>query len=356
MRTTVLTLILFCVPTQGKEPTSADFEVQLARLGPTATKDDKVEAARWFQTNAKSKHALTAVGALEKLVRKDPEAEVRMRAVVALLFISQAHQKPCPLALVEAVRDPSEDVRVNAAVGLFKEFEPGAVGVLLEGTRDKNPDVRSDCVHLLGTVAPKDPKVLAAIEKAKADPHSNVRHTAHCIKFKVSNDLAEMLAYFIRLREDPASIKDRHPAGSEAEKLEQARYDLYQIGSAVRLVEWSNQRPAELAAGLMKLLDDKSPTMRRGAATLVGATAKKVELDPMQLWKDLPEALRPVIDPDTKPKKDSPPEPSPAALKLRELKVEDKLRDLQDKDPDESVRIAAIIALKRLDEVPVRKK
>jgi HEAT repeat protein len=356
MKTTILTLFIFCVTAPGQEPSRADFDAQIARLTPTASRDDRLRVAEWLTSNARSKHAPLGMPALEKLVRKDPDAEVRAKSVAALLLIANAHEKPCPLALVEALRDPHEDVRVNAAVGLFKQFEPGAVAVLLDGTGDKIPDVRSDCVMLLATVAPKDPKALAAIERAKADSNSNVRHSAHCARFKATDDLPEFLAYFIRLREDSASIKDRHPPGSEEEKHEQARFNLYQIGSAVRLVEWSNQRPAELATALVKLLDDKSAIMRRGAASLVGATAKKVELDPMPLWKNIPEALRPVIDPTVGAKKEGPPEPSPAALKLRELKVEDKLRELRDKDPDESVRIAAIIALKRLDEVPVRKK
>jgi hypothetical protein len=145
----VLTLLLVCIPALGQEPTRADFDAQLARLTPTASSDDRLRVAEWIKSNATSKHAPRAMSALARLVRKDPDAEVRARAVAALVLVARGHQKPCPLAVVEAVRDPDEGVRVNAAVGLFKDFEPGAVQVLLEGTQHKHPDVRDDCVILL---------------------------------------------------------------------------------------------------------------------------------------------------------------------------------------------------------------
>lgn len=366
MRTATLVLLLAALPVATQEePTAADFAAQVARLTPTASREDRLQVVQWVRARDTSKHSLVAVPALEKLVRLDPDAKVREEAVVALAHVARHHKRPCPLALVEAIRDKEDLVRWNAGVyvALFKtDVEPGAVGVLVEGSRDDRAEVREHCVIHLGIAGGRDPKALAAIDRAKADPNSAVRYAAHGARFTASGDLGEYLAYLVRLREDPAGFQDKYPAGSEAAKLEQTRSNLFQLGAAVRLGEWAEGRPDELAAGLLKLLDDKSALMRRGGAGVIGATARRVEqvkpFDPVRPTESGPspfETLLPSLDPEFRPReptKQPPPGPSRVAVKLLAQKVEARLRALRDKDPDESVRAAAKAALDRLAELP----
>jgi HEAT repeat len=374
-------------------PSAADFDTQIARLTPKASNEDRLQVAMWFRSNFASEHAKRAVPALEQLIRKDPDAKVREEAVISLSQIARRRKQPCPLALVEATRDREEQVRWHAVAmaGLFKkDFEPGAVDVLVQGTRDEPYDIRSACLFLLAHAGGKDAKALAAIDAAKKDKEFDVRHSAHCARFHATGDLTEFLAYIIRVREEPDAVLNRLPAESEAAKVQQCQRNLFLIGSALSVARWAEARPEDLAAALLKFLSDKSPATRRGAADLIGASARRIEkpvFDPTTgplVGQDPLQSLLPYIDPEgvlpkeraadgpaprkvfltpdaaePEPKKVSlssppPPHPSNVAVRLRELKVEDRLKELRGKDPDETVRKAAARALERLAEVAER--
>jgi HEAT repeat protein len=395
VRSVLFTLGVLALSASAQDgPSAADFDAQLARLTPTATKEERLAVAKYCLRHFPSKHAERAVPALERLIRKDPEAEVRLEAVHALTQFAYRHKRPCPLALVEAMRDPDEQTRGWALVGagMFKDqFEPGATKALIAGAEDDRPSVRDACLCLLPRAAPKDPKALAAIDKAKSDKEFAFRHTAYSARFHATGDLPEFLAYIIRVREEPDAVLNPLPAESVAANIQQCQRNLFLMGGAYKVAEWAEERPDDLAKALLKSLADKSPATRRGAADLIGASARRLEKTEPDPWSGAPganwlytllpytesdfklpqppSATRPGLIPEyvrpgapkPEPKKigpPPPPQPTKVAARYRELKVEARLIELRDKDPDESVRKAAKRALERLAEVaemiPVR--
>jgi hypothetical protein len=136
--------------------------------------------------------------------------------------------------------------------------------------------------------------------------------------------------------------------------------NLFSLGGACRVVEWSHERPDELAAALVKLLDHKSAPMRRGAADLIGASAKHTELkrDDPKFGINFDNGGFGVLGPylgskptDAKEKLDRP-MPSKTYPKLMERKAIERLRYISTMDEDLTVREAASLALKRIAELP----
>jgi hypothetical protein len=182
--------------------------------------------------------------------------------------------------------------------------------------------------------------------------------------FRANDRLDEFLAYIIRVREDPDAVLSPAPENREIREREKAMKNLFVLGSAMRVIEWSERRADELAPALLKLLGDKSPVMRRGAANLIGAAVVKVDLsDPARRPDDWLARIVSGVGPDNMPrppKKDAPAEgraqKSKVAVRLEKLNVEARLRELRDKDPDRGVRDAARHALERLAGVQEKKR
>src|SRR5262249_33101738 len=154
------------------------------------------------------------------------------------------------------------------------------VDLLLAACGDDRADVRSTCVTLIAHAAPNDPRVLAAIEKARKDKAFDVRLNAECARHTATKDLAEFLRFIVQIRAEPDAVVDKLPADSEDAKAQQCRRNLFILGSAVSVAAWSEERPDDLAGALMKLLDHKSDTMRLAAIELIGAAARKIPEDP----------------------------------------------------------------------------
>jgi HEAT repeat protein len=354
----------------GPPPIPAEFTEQVGRLDPKNDKAARLDALKWLNAHSRAKNAAGAIPALERCIRNDPDGEVRQKAVLGLALIAKAQDRPCPLAVVEALHDKVDNVRwqAGACTPLFKTFAPGSVEVLLRGAKSEKADLRSTSLLILARAAGKDRKALAVMEEAKRDKVFDVRHCAHMALFIARDRLEEHLPYLIRVREDPESLFTPGPEDPEVAKKERTQRNLILIGTAVQFIEWSDTRANDLADVLLKLLADKSPVMRRGAANLIGATAVKVELakpregDPF-VFPETPKdgwsnSIVPLVDPEggvTLKKDEKPPEPSKVALRLEKLKVEEKLTKLRDHDPDHSVREAADRALRRLASVSWKK-
>ncbi len=338
-----LVAVPFSVAQSG--PTDEEFQSRLAKLDVKNKKDDRLEALRWIQNQTSAKNAGLAVAALSKCIREDPEADHRRRAVEALGTIAQTRKEPCPLALVEAVRDKSDDVNSLACawVGLFDKLAPGSVDVLLRCASSDNEPQRGDCLYSLVRAGGKDEKIIAAIDKLQKDKEYGVRHNAQIAMFQATDNLEQLLRYMIRVQQDPESMLSLLDKNSQTGKAERTLLNLVQIGGALRKIEWSETRADDYAAALMKLLKDASPVMRRGAAQDIGASAAKVDI------KDIdPLELAPAK------KKAEPKEPlqkSKVGIMLEKLKADERLRELRDNDPDESVRNAARTALERWQRV-----
>jgi len=356
--------VLLSPSVRAEPPSAADFDAQIARLTPRPTRDERLAVAKWLLVNFPSKHAPRAILALEALVRKDPEPAVRRAAVVALVQIVNRHDVPCPLGLVVALRDPVDEVRWEASVlgGPFKKrLAPGAFDALRAAAGDERAEVRSTALIHLAHAAGKDGKARAAIEKAKQDKAFEVRYTAHSAWFIATDDLAALLTYMIRVRVEPKAVLNALAEGSEEANLQQCRRNLFILGSVTKIVDWTEERPDELAVALLKLLDDKSPAMRRGAVDLMGASARKVDKPRRDPWGGIDpvprslESLLPYLDPGVQASKEKPapkPEPSKTYASLLARNADAKLRELVTKDPNETVRTAARRALELWREVP----
>jgi hypothetical protein len=347
-------------------PTKADFDNQIAKLTPGATKEDRLTVAKWLQNNYRSEHAPRTISLLEELARKDPESTVRQTAVAALVHIAHRHDVPCPLGLILALRDPVDEVRWMASVlgGPYeRRMAPGAFDALLAATADERAEVRSIALIHLSQAAGKDPKGRAVIEKAKADKNFDVRNSAHIAWFKVTDDMAEFLAYTIRVREEPQRVLNVLPEGSEEAKTQQYQRNMFILGSASRIADWNEDRPDALAVGLLKLLEDKSALIRRGAVDLMGNSAQRIEKVKTPegpfgtpLHSNPFEAIFPYIETGTPVPKEKPspqPLPSKTYASLLARKADVRLYDLAAKDPDETVRASARQALSRWREIPV---
>jgi len=350
-------------------PSEAEVAQQLKRLDQKNKKTERLRALNWLSANARDKQAAVAIPAMEKSIRDDPEADVRQEAVNTLGQLTLRRKMPCPLIILEALHDPEDFVRYQADVSanLFKTFAPGAADVLFRGVTADNAELRSSSLRLLASVAGKDPKALAAMEKAKTDKVLDVRHTAHLALFRATNKLNEYLPYLIRIREDPASFLSPGPEDSELAKQERTYRNMILLGIGIQVIDWSETRADELAEVLFKLLKDESAVMRRGAARLIGAAAVKMErpvargIEPLTAPNWIDGSLIPLFNPEADPglKKESKPkeapQPSKVAKRLEKLQVKTVLGKLRDEDPDRSVRDAARSALDRLASVLAKK-
>jgi hypothetical protein len=367
-RVAVIVLLSCTVAATGQQDSprkDGAFAEQLRGLDPKGDKAVRLKTLQWINQKADAKIAALAIPALERCIRHDPEGEVRQRAVGALGALAKRLKQPCPLAVIEALRDSVDLVRYEAGAwaGTFKKFAPGSVKALLRGVSADSANVRSNCLFLLARAAGNDPKAIEAMKKATKDKVFDVRYNAHIALFIARNKLDEHLPYLIRLREDPASVLTPAAPDSAIAKRERAQRNLILLGIARRMIDWSETRADELAAALMKLLDDRSAVMRRGAANLIAASVVKVDLAAPRKGTPFDFAappkdgggstILPYIDPKSvdKDKKTPPrerPQKSKVALRLEKLKVEDRLRKLRNDDPDRSVRQAARWALERL--------
>ncbi len=336
---------LSAVAAQEKQatPTAADFKAQIARLE-RKDKDERLAALGWIHRQTRSKHAELAMPALERCIRSDPDADVRRQAVANLGSIALHLKQACPLAIVEAMLDKDEVVsqEADAWAGLCKTYAPGSIEVLLRCARSENEKLRGDCLLHLARAGGKDKKVLDAIENAKKDKSFGARHNAHIAMFHATDNLEQLLVYYIRLRDDPDSFLRPVAKDAEAAKRERTTRNLAMIGGALVKVDWSEHRAADFAPALMKLLNDPSPALRRGAAQDIGATAGRIN----------PASFEPYLKDGKFPESKEPPQKSKVALALVKLKAADRLRELRDNDPDETVRLAARAALERWSKAP----
>jgi hypothetical protein len=336
-------------------PPVAEFKDNLKRLEHSKDKEVRLGILKWLSRHAWAKSAELAIPVLERTIRTDPVMEVRRDAIATLSTIARQRKKPCPLGLVEGLLDKHEEVRFHAAVyiGLFKSFAPGTVDILLRGARSEDANCRRDSLLILADAGRKDKRALAAIEKGTHDKDFMVRMDAHRAMFEATGNLGPYLAYMIRVREDPDGVLSPAEKNSEIWKREHAFRNLFLIGSLVRLHEWSEERPDELASFLVKFLDDKSPMMRRGSANLIGQMVL-----PAFVKKDWAKGILP--DPEPKKGKQvqkaiDPAGKSKLLLPLAKRQAAQRLRELRDHDLEASVCDAARTALKRLSEVEGKK-
>jgi hypothetical protein len=344
--------------------TAAEVEDAIRLLESAKDKTTRSQAITRLKDYAQATAAGQAIAALERCAGDEPDSATRGQALVALALIAHHQKQPCPLTLVAALLDKDDEVRGQAmnCLGLFESFPRGAVELLLRGMDSEDRLIRSECVMALGHCG-KDKKVLAAIEKAQADQEFLVRHNARVAAFRATKNLEDYLRYLIRLEGDAAAILSPVPKDVEARQRDEVVRNLVLLGATTGMLEWSEDRAGELAPLLMRLLDDKDPILRRGAARQIALSAVKIDRPKDGTGRfDWVEYIMPYIEQDPatrsaakKAESPKPPQPSKLALQLAKLKAADRLQQLASSDPDETARLAAGQALERLERVLYKK-
>ncbi|NPV46734.1 MAG: hypothetical protein HPY69_07235 [Armatimonadetes bacterium] len=120
--------------------------------------------------------AETVIPELSAAATRDRDPAVRQFAAEALGWIGKPEVVP---ALIQATRDPSANVRRNAAIQLGKLADPSSLDALadmLDDTPDEDPDVRWAAVVALGKL--RDRRAEHVLVKCLSDPSPQVQNSA----------------------------------------------------------------------------------------------------------------------------------------------------------------------------------
>jgi HEAT repeat protein len=323
--------LAFAMPMAGAENV-ADLIKRLEN-GPKAVRLESLKELR----EMKGPEALKAIPAATRLV-EDEDPEIREAAIGTLAPIAYRNKQPCPLAIIKALFDADPEVRSTATtyVGIdFQKYPEEARRLLLRALEHDDTDVRANVSGALARVWGKDKEVIAALKKATKDKKLIVRNNAYAALWPLIGDLDFVLPHWLEASDALGLVPQEDELRTEEEKRERCTACLIGIGSAVKLVELTAERPAELAAALLKLLTHPSPVIRRSAARSLGAMnldGKEPRIDA----KDFPPDIKlPQVDHQK------------VKGVLVDLKVAAEVRKLLN-DPDASVRASAATALKRL--------
>jgi HEAT repeat protein len=120
-------------------------------------------------------HALPALTVLVGGLR-DPDTSVRRDSAGSLGRLGPAAQIATP-GLVALLAEPDTRTRVVAAIAL-KRVGRAAIPLLVDGLAHPDPELRGRCATVLGSLAPADPTVVAALRTVVDDEDEEVRRRA----------------------------------------------------------------------------------------------------------------------------------------------------------------------------------
>ena len=152
----------------AQEMSAPDYQTAFAALtGADATA--RATSAETLGRRAAS-HRADLVPVLRRLVREDPQWEVRASAGRALGRLAARDAVP---DLVRALRDPVVDVRVVAAAAIWRLPDPAAVPALIELLADPDASARQWATLALGVI--RDTRAVTPLAGLLHDPESSVR-------------------------------------------------------------------------------------------------------------------------------------------------------------------------------------
>jgi hypothetical protein len=379
-----LTLAPQCVA--GDDATFASQRaLQLRNLAkPDAPQPVRLNAVEWLGKNIRDPKDNEVFAAIDKAI-KDPDAQIRTRAVVARGTLAMMSKGPCPPSVVEAMLDPDPAVREDAInwSGVYppKWYPQELAPVLLRCAHSEHAGVRSLGLLLLAQLPNYDPAMLQAAREGTADKHFMVRNDAHIALFRMTGKLEDIVPYCLRFRlerHDAARIQTgRLPAEEQAAK------NLFTIGIGFRMRNLAEERTDDLAKYFVELLVSKDPVLRRAVAHYLQEYYREPDafqftVTPMAMF---PQYLSgdPYGPPNKHPKDLEPPPGNPppgnpfivgqgdaesqrkqydASVKkqrafrqrLHELGLAARLQELRDRDPEGLVRGTAAQALRQMEE------
>jgi HEAT repeat protein len=337
----LLLLSCICAGCLGKDPLEARAEKLVGSLG---DEDPNIAYA--------SAYALIDIGkpAVDPLIEalKDDNPQVRSFAALAL---GEIRDKKAMKPLLEILADPSPKVRMNVAYSLGEIGAVEAVEPLIKLLKDEDGEVVRMTVIALGLL--KDPRATEPICKVMDRDDANVRHEDNPnIRYEALIALGEIgdpraVDTLVDLLADKelgpstanilGNFKSEYVFGKVTKKLHNSNPTVRT--NAIAVFEY-NQDPAAVPL-LIKMLDDKSPEVRREAAFALGFFKEPEEV--AQIEQPLINALG-----DNKSQVQE-----TAARSLGRIGSKEAIPSLEGllQDKDENLQIAAIEALGNLGKI-----
>lgn len=308
---------------------------------------------------------LTRISATLGSWRTDPDPATRQVAVEAIGKIGGADAATW---LTQALRDPSADVRGEAAIGLFRlrfvpvwtkkaekppELPESAVNALIDAAGDSNEEVRWRVAYSLSRYG--QPAAVAVLRKLASDP--NVWARLFAVRALGRSGQANARdSIRVALRDPDALVRTEAVVAAERLKAWDLLGDFlladpsFHVRAALAAALASEEAPGDL---LGRLTDDASLTVRCAAVASRGRRGEDVKFalsDPHWKMRKTAAEFAPVEaleDPDRRVRA--------AAVEAMGSKNDERtasriLRSLG--DPDLGIRIAAVGALAKRKDLP----
>jgi HEAT repeat protein len=258
---------LICAVAASRLAMAADLSMEIERLSKDHPRSERLGAIERLHDESKSKGAEKAIPGLS-ICAKDDDPVIRRRSLTALTMIAVHHKLPCPSPVVSALLDPNIDVRHSATnfVGAFNEYSKESLAVAYKAIEHEDYNVRNSALEVIGSTGLNDKKALAAVKEALHDKNLMVRGNAQVAMWKLTGDQELKVRNLVErfVAPDPQSIK---PPISNSEI---GAIKLVKVGAPISLHDMSRERPREVATLLLKLTKDKQPSIRMGAASMLG--------------------------------------------------------------------------------------
>ena len=246
----------------------------IGRLSRSTDSKERIEAINALSKLRKNTDSVRAIPILAK-VAEDKDAGVRVASLELLALIANAQHQSCPEVLVRALFDRNDEVRGTAFTYLdcpgFKDYSKASLALLLRALEHQDADVRCSIPQPLVRAGGKSKEVLNALEKATKDKHVLVRNNAHVALWDLEKDWGRFVRHLLQSVEAPTASTNGLVKDSSDEKRGREAIQLVALGCTIYLKKLCDEKPAELAPILLKLLTDESPVIRRAAARSLGA-------------------------------------------------------------------------------------
>lgn len=210
-----------------------------------------------------------SVPILARVVRNDPDAEVRWIAAGALAEMTLIHPTAAE-ALMGALGDPEVRVRMTAASSLARYLPiPGVEEALVKAFADPSASVRAEAVSSFGLGESASPPTEDAIVLASRDPASTVRVAAIRVLVRFSRPAppgASLADHGLRLqRFDMVRLEGLRDKSAEVRRA---------AANSMRFVPFSSHaEPSVLIGALIEALRDPDAQVRRMAAAALGGAS-----------------------------------------------------------------------------------
>jgi HEAT repeat protein len=268
---------------------------------------------------------LAAVGpaAVPELIRAltQPEPAFRLE-VVKVLGVIQAPRTDVVHALDRALADADRSIRMQAAVLLCQFGHPSAeaLGELREALNQ--PDLRARAIAFLGDVGPQASEAVPALAALLEDPRVSVRDDIWIPAVGKMGPGAHRVVPLL------------------VDKLREADHPLYPVHAAA--VKALGQIGPRAVPALIAALERRHPHVRAGAAEALGQIGPEAR-------RAIPALVDRLADAEAEVRQC-------AVAALGSIGPVVALKELQAalRDPEPSVRRAAVVALARMHQVPLR--